>query len=239
MDAVERDVGDDRAYAVATDFERAPLDLAGWPAWQLHRYTRQMSGSSKEQRAITVEEYLRLEAESAVRHEYVGGERYALAGSSTRHNLIAGNLLVHLRAAARGRSCRVYMSDVKLRAGSAFYYPDVMIDCAPGEPPALVIQSPCVVIEVSSPSTALIDRREKLAAYRSLPSLRAYLIVDQDRRHVTRHWRDVDGTWVHASVTEHERIPVPCVETELRLEAIYENVAIPPLGVAEPVEEAV
>lgn len=197
-----------------------------------------MSGSAHRHRALTVEEYLRREETATLRHEYVAGELYAMSGATPRHNRIAANVLVHLRAAARGGPCRVYMSDVKLRvADDVVYYPDVMVDCAPGGDPALLVTTPGVVVEVLSPGTATTDRREKLAAYRRIPSLETYLLVEQDRRRVTRHWRDADGGWGHAVLDGAGVIPIARPAVDLTLAAIYEDVSLPPLGVAERVAE--
>jgi Uma2 family endonuclease len=134
------------------------------------------------------EEYLELEATGSVRHEYVGGLMHPRAESSKRHNLIAGNVARLLSDAAGDGPCRGYMSDVKLRVGEdVYYYPDVMVACGPEGRDALVEDAPCLVVEVASPSTAVIDRREKLVAYKRIPTLEAYVIVEQDERRVQRH----------------------------------------------------
>jgi Uma2 family endonuclease len=132
------------------------------------------------------------------------------SGASPRHNRITLDIASRLTAAARGTPCRVYMSDVKLRvAEEIVYYPDVMIACGPpGEDP-LLETAPCVVVEVLSPGTEQIDRREKLLAYKRIPGLRAYLIVHQDRPRVERVWRDEEGTWWDADVVDEGRVPIP------------------------------
>ncbi len=173
---------------------------------------------------VSVEDYLRLEETSPVKHEYVAGDIYALAGASRRHNRIAGNVFAALLAASRGGPCRVSISDVKLRAtGEVYYYPDVMVACGEEPEEPNLEQDPCLLVEVVSPSTAPVDLREKLLVYKHIASLRAYLIVHQDRRGVERHWRDDDGTWRYASLTESGRISCPCPEVELTLDQIYEG----------------
>lgn len=91
------------------------------------------------------------------------------------------------------------MSDMRLEAAEdKYYYPDVAVICTPMAELDIVARGPCVVIEVTSPSTARIDRGEKLDAYRRLPALRTYLTVDHRRRRVERHWRESpDGPWLH------------------------------------------
>ena len=175
---------------------------------------------------LNVEEYLELEEDATMRHEYVGGAIYAHDGASDRHNRIAGNIFARLWNAAHGGPCRVYMSDMKLRVlDEAFYYPDVMVACDPPvEVNPLFLRDSCLVVEVTSPSIKSIDRREKLLAYPKIPSLKAYLIVDQASLRVERHWRDESGQWWQAEAVGPEGIvPVPCPEVQLTLPQTYEG----------------
>lgn len=173
-------------------------------------------------------EYLALEETSSVKHEYVAGTLYALAGTTRRHNRIAMNIGARLWEAARGTPCRVAMADVKLRlkAGddTLFYYPDVMVSCGPEPENPLFEDAPCVVVEVTSPSTEGTDRREKSLHYKGLGSLRAYLIVAQETRRVTYFYRDEGGRWWDAEVAESGTVPVPCPELTLTVADIYEGV---------------
>ncbi|TCJ13069.1 Uma2 family endonuclease [Rubrobacter taiwanensis] len=185
-----------------------------------------MAEKATPHRPLSVEEYLALEESASVRHEYVAGETYALAGATDRHNRISLNIASRLLAAARGTPCRVYMSDMKLRASeSVFYYPDVMVVCGPPEPGNPDFQrDPCLVVEVLSPSTEQIDRREKLLVYENIPSVGAYLVVSQDIRRVERHFRGEDGLWRKADLVDVGRFPVPCPpDTELTLDEVYEG----------------
>ncbi len=124
----------------------------------------------------TTAEYLDMEAESSVKHEYLAGEVYAMPGASERHNRIALNVAYRFRTAARGGPCGVYISDMKLRiqTQSSFYYPDVMLTCQADDDPPLYKTAPCIVVEVLSPSTAAIDRREKW------PGVCRTLVVDSE-----------------------------------------------------------
>jgi Uma2 family endonuclease len=178
---------------------------------------------------MTLEEYFDFEDRSQTRHEYIDGEIFAMSGVTRRHNDIAGNIYIRLRTAARGGSCRVHMSDVKLRVGRIIYYPDVMAGC--GTPPTderLQI-APSLIVEVLSPSTQSTDRREKQMVYKGIPSLNAYLIVDQMQRCVDRHWRDADGSWRHDVIADDAAIPVSFGKTSLTLtlDEIYEGVTLP------------
>jgi Uma2 family endonuclease len=188
-------------------------------------------------RPLTFEEYLRLEESSPTRHELVGGVMHAMNGATRRHARIVMNISVRLATIARGGPCQVIATDVKLRAArEVVYYPDVMVACGPHDDNDIVVDDPCLVVEVTSPSTARTDRREKLAASRQIASLRAYLIVNQRVRRVERHWRDDGGDWWHATIEGDGRVPIPCLDTELALDEIYEG--LQPLAVAEPEDEA-
>jgi Uma2 family endonuclease len=187
-----------------------------------------MAGSAVPHKPLGVEEYLELEEAATLRHEYVGGMIYADAGGTRRHDVISGNIFALLWNAARGGPCRVHTSDRRLRADDVFYYPDVMVVCQSEDEPSsdetLFEDAPCLVVEVTSPSTESIDRREKLLAYRKLPSLKAYLIVDQEQMRVERHWRDETGQWWRAEAVGPEGVaPVPCPEVDLTLSQIYEG----------------
>jgi Uma2 family endonuclease len=172
--------------------------------------------------ALTVEEYLKLEESATVRHEYVAGEIHAMTGATRRHNRIAGNVYATLLGAARGGKCRVYVETVKLRvAADTIYYPDVMVACGSEPEDPYVESEPCLVVEVISSSTEMTDRREKLAAYKRMPGLEAYLIVSQDRRWVERHLRGEDGVWRRGDLVDEGRFSVPCPKTELSLDEIY------------------
>lgn len=170
---------------------------------------------------ITVEEYLEAELYADTRHEYVYGEVFALAGGSVTHNVIGANV-VRLLGNAAGAACRVYGSDMKLRSeAEIFYYPDIMVVC---EDPAdeYFETSPCIVVEVVSPSTARKDRLEKRFAYLALESLQLYLLVDSRRREVTGYYRQANG-WEERAFSEGDEIPVPCVDTTLTFNTLYDK----------------
>ncbi len=172
---------------------------------------------------MSVEDYLEMEKTATVRHEYVAGEVYAMVGVSRRHSRIAGNVFRLLAVASAGGSCRVHQSDMKLQIEDVFYYPDVMVACEDEPEDPYYEDSPCLVVEVVSPSTESTDRREKLAAYKRIPGLKAYLIVDQDRMRVERHFRDEEGVWLRADLVDEGRFSVPCPEMSLTLAEIYEG----------------
>lgn len=119
---------------------------------------------------ISVEEYLEGEKVSEILHEYLDGEVYAMSGAVRRHNLIAKRFARRSDDKLRGSGCAVFLLQVKVyvAAHNAFYYPDVVVTCDPQDDDNYVIKSPRLIVEVLSPSTEAIDRREKLFAYQKI-----------------------------------------------------------------------
>lgn len=183
-------------------------------------------------RPMSEDEYLRFEEGAAVKHEFVGGRVHAMAGASERHNRIALNIAFHLRAATRGRACRAFMADMKLRLdeGPTFYYPDAMLVCDPTDDHPIYKRAPCFIAEVLSPGTAAIDQREKWSAYRKLPSLRYYLLADSERLWARAFFRDAQGTWYEQELTGDDRFEIACDGTRvaLTLEDLYEDTGLTP-----------
>lgn len=181
---------------------------------------------------LSPEEYLRLEAQSPVRHEYVAGQIYAMTGASIRHNLIAGSLYSALRSHLKASPCRVTMEGVKLHVArdNAYYYPDVMVSCDPRlerlTADDVVIDKPLVLIEVLSESTAGIDRREKMSAYRKLASLKEYVLVEQNVRHVEAFRRVGDVGWEQVIYEDNDTLELPSLEFRLPLAEIYDGTGI-------------
>lgn len=178
--------------------------------------------------SISPADYLAAEAEAEFKHEYVDGQAFTMAGASERHNRIAMNIAFHLRSAARGTPCGVFMADMKLRIASvnAFYYPDVMLTCEESDRDPIQKSSPCIVAEVLSPSKATTERREKALAYRQIPSLKAYILAEPDRRMVDYFIRDETGEWQQGTLDEMSIIGIECetIKIGLALDDIYEDV---------------
>ncbi len=180
---------------------------------------------------ISVDEYLQGEQQSDIRHEYLAGQVYAMAGAGETHNIISLNITSTLRASTRGTGCRVFISDMKLRIdqNNVFYYPDVMLACDPDDSAPFYKQSPCLIVEVSLPATEATDRREKLIAYLALPSLRYYLLVSQEQRQVEYYSRNAQNQWCYALFAGNESlVDVVCadVNAHLALDDIYEDVSL-------------
>jgi Uma2 family endonuclease len=157
---------------------------------------------------VTPREYLQRERAAEERHQLVDGEVFAMAGASRAHNLIGLNLGSELRAQLKGRPCEVYATDMRVavEARGLYTYPDVVVVC--GEPRFLdaerdTLLNPTVLIEVLSPSSERFDRGRKFAQYRSLPSLREYVLVAQDECRVERYTRRGEE-WVLTEFTRAE-----------------------------------
>src|SRR5262245_51494053 len=121
---------------------------------------------------MTVEEYLAFENSSPMRHEFVAGRVYAMTGTTARHNRIVSNIHARLRTATSKGTCAAYFIDLRVRvARNRIYYPDAVVVCTPHHGDALLFETPCLVVEVTSAATRRIDRGEKLDAYLGIPSL--------------------------------------------------------------------
>ena len=169
---------------------------------------------------VSVEEYLEGEKTSSVKHEYVHGRVFALAGASDDHNRVAGNIFALLWGAANRQVCRIYISDMKVRIPDGrFYYPDVMAVCQE-DANDYYKENPCLIVEVLSRSTSSTDRREKAEAYFTLPSLTTYLMVDSQTQHVEGYVRTPEG-WKARTWSEKEEVEFGCLETSLAFSDIY------------------
>ena len=179
---------------------------------------------------ITVEEYLDLEQDAEIRHEYVAGQIYAMTGSSREHNLIATNLVSMLRPHLRGGSCRAFVSDMKVeiqtrsQRADFFYYPDVVVTCDPQDRERYFLTSPCLVIEILSPSTQATDKREKRINYQSLDSLQEYVLVSQDEIKVEIYRRDKNNNWTVETLGKDDDLTLDSVGLTLTMADIYEDV---------------
>jgi len=174
--------------------------------------------------------YLADEVRSPARREYVGGFAYAMAGASNAHNQIATNVLVALGLQLRGRPCRPFNSDTKVRVRLPFqvrfYYPDAMVTCRPNPPGDTFQDEPVVLVEVVSPESRRIDEGEKLLAYTAIPSLAVYLLVDQFAAGVVALRRTSGGFVREVHEGLDARVPLPEIGCELPLGEVYEGVAL-------------
>ncbi|QOC22767.1 Uma2 family endonuclease [Wenzhouxiangella sp. AB-CW3] len=175
---------------------------------------------------LSGEEFLAWEAEQEGKHEFMAGEVFAMVGASTRHVTITGNIFAALRSHLRGGPCLAYVADMKLRVekADAWFYPDVMVSCDPDDQARELDKgSPVLIVEVLSASTEAFDRGAKFAAYRTLDSLREYLLVDPDSGRVELYRRDCDNHWVLYSHEGDQAVDLNSVDLQLTRDSIFED----------------
>lgn len=180
---------------------------------------------------ITEEEYLEMEAVSPVKHEYYNGEIFQMAGASYSHNLAAMNIPAGLHARLKGQPCRVFQNDMRLfiEETGLYTYPDVMVVCGKPEIKKYKgldsILNPTLIVEVLSPTTADYDKGAKFDHYRTIESLREYVLVWQDKKRVARYTKRDDGSWVlNDFIGEDAEIDLTSIECSLSIEDIYDKV---------------
>lgn len=179
---------------------------------------------------FSAEEFLAWEETQAEKHEFVAGEVFAMVGARQDHVVVSGNIFAGLKQLLRGTPCRPFIADLKLRveAADAFFYPDVMVSCHPGDlKNQSYISHPSLIVEVLSDSTAAYDRGGKFAAYRKLESLQEYLIVDIEARRVECFRRTPDNDWLL-----HDYVG----EVECQIYSL--NISLPLTGIFEDIEPA-
>ncbi len=176
---------------------------------------------------LPVEEYLKGEQLSEVRHEYIAGEVHAMAGASEAHNTIAGNIFAALHHHLRGKRCRPLIGDVKVRleilGDDVYYYPDVLVACDERDTHPLFKRFPAVIAEVLSEGTERIERRAKFLSYTRLETLEAYVLAAQDRREMTV-FRRTNGWQPEVLRDEAEVLGLASLEFTQSLREIYEGV---------------
>ena len=156
-------------------------------------------------------EYYEREDESPTRNEYFHGEIFAMAGAAPRHNIIALNIASSLRSQLRGRPCRTFISDqrIKVETTTLITYPDVAVVCPPfrfDPNNAITLLDATVIVEVLSPSTRLYDAGEKFNNLRELPALRHYLLVEADEMSVEHRFQNFNGDWQSETFAQTEEI---------------------------------
>ena len=183
------------------------------------------------ERHYTVEDYFAIEESSPIKHEFYGGEIFAMAGASLRHNRLVGNIYAALRARLHDDgACEVFGGDLRVRTpGGLYTYPDVLVVCGGVELSATdrldTVLNPTALVEVLSDSTKDYDRGGKFALYRELPSLREYVLVEQAQMLVEHFTNPAGGghaAWPRRQYTDAQaRIMLSALGVELSLAEIY------------------
>ena len=190
-------------------------------------------------RRFTIAEYLAVEEDSLDKHEFYRGEIFAMAGATIRHNEIVGNIFGQLHSLLRGKGCRPYGSDLRIRVKQVnFYtYTDTVVICGAidrDEDDREAATNPRVIFEVLSKSTENYDRGKKWEFYQQLDSLREYVLVSQEEAKVSRYFRDDGGPWRYMLISGMEqRLALESLACELPLAEIYDNVTFGPENSAD------
>jgi Uma2 family endonuclease len=175
---------------------------------------------------MSAAEYLEWEPTQEERHEYWDGEVVAMSGGTRNHNRISGNFFRLLDDALLNRDCDVYIADVKVQVepGRKYFYPDVVVTCDERDDDAQIVQFPCLIIEVLSPSTEAIDRGAKFARYRQFRSLQEYVLVQVDRPKVEVFRRDNLDRWVLSEYDIEDSLLLESIDVEITISNLYRQV---------------
>jgi Uma2 family endonuclease len=176
---------------------------------------------------MTAEEFLAWDEHETIKHEFVRGEPFAMAGVEDGHATAVLNIAMQLRSHLRGSGCQTFVNDVKLRveAADCYFYPDVMVTCsATDAAERLIKREPVLVVEVLSPSTAAYDRGDKFADYRLLPTLREYVLVDTKSRRCDVYRKGTDGLWVLHPFDPGQALRLDSVALDIGADALWDEV---------------
>jgi Uma2 family endonuclease len=177
---------------------------------------------------LTYAEYLVAEQASATKHEYLRGEVFDMAGGTPQHSALAASMTIALGNALRGRPCRVFNSDLRIRIPETDFasYPDIAVVCTRLQPdlddPNAIV-NPTLVVEVLSDSTEAYDRGQKFAHYRRLPSLQEYVLVSQHEARIEVYRRNEAGRWELYESRSGEQVELASVGCKIDLDEIYRD----------------
>jgi Uma2 family endonuclease len=175
---------------------------------------------------MSAAEYLDWEPTQEDRYEYWDGEVVAMSGGTRNHNRISLNFSKLLDDALINRNCEVYIADVKVQVepGRKYFYPDVVVTCDKGDDDAQIVQFPCLIIEVLSPSTEAIDRGVKFARYRQFTSLQEYVLVQVDLPKVEVFRRNEHNQWVLSEYDLDDRLLLESIGMEIAIADLYRQI---------------
>ncbi len=189
-----------------------------------------MTLASSQPKPYTAEDYLALEVESDIRSEYRNGEIVPMTGGTPEHNKIASALNALLWFGLRGQPYSVFITDQRLwiPAVDLYTYPDGMVianpvELKPGRKDTVI--NPLLLVEVLSDSTQSYDRGDKFEAYRTISTVREYLLIDQSRPHVEQFIKQSEHQWLFTEYSGLDtQVSLSSVPVELSLKDLYEGV---------------
>ncbi len=189
-----------------------------------------MAISRKPQVIYTLEEYFALEERVDYRSEFYRGEIFAMSGGSANHNRITGDLFATLHNSLSGQPCEPFVTDLRLlvKQKRLYTYPDVMVVCGPlqfAPRRTDTVTNPVIIFEVLSPSTDSYDRGKKFEFYRTIETLREYILIDQARVYVEHYRRRAHRQWVLTVLDDLEDVlALQSIDSAVVLEDIYQRV---------------
>ncbi|MGI8469487.1 MAG: Uma2 family endonuclease [Pyrinomonadaceae bacterium] len=181
-------------------------------------------------RQMTLEEYLEFDYNAEGRYEYFDGEVFEMSGGSPEHSLLGSQIGRLLGNQLVPQGCLIYSSDVKLKVPALppYRYGDITVLC--GKPiyeeigKQRLLVNPTLIVEVLSPSTEVYDREEKFRAYKSIESLREYLLISQSKRLVTLYTKYNEKFWFQSQYIAGETLKLESLECELNVDEIYQGI---------------
>jgi Uma2 family endonuclease len=186
--------------------------------------------SAQPESFLTAQDYLVWERQQETRHEYLEGQVFAMTGASRAHNMLCANILASLHGQLRGKPCEIYVNDMRVKVSETgmYTYPDLVAAC--GEPrfedqAVDTLLNPVLIIEVLSDSTERYDRGAKFTGYRSVVTLKEYLLVSQNESRVEHYVRQPGNHWLLTEYQEmQDRIDLNSLDSYLSLAEVYERI---------------
>jgi Uma2 family endonuclease len=185
---------------------------------------------------LSPEQYLEWEEKSEIKHEYIDGEIFAMAGSSSNHAAIVRNVIMSVGPHLRGSGCDLYPQDIKaqIKRRSRFYYPDLMVTCDDRDKTETYVKRYYkLIIEVLSDSTEGFDRGAKFEDYRRSESLEEYVLISQNRVNVEVYRKNLAGRWELQAYQAGDRVELVSIGLEFPIADLYEDVTLPPQDIDE------
>jgi Uma2 family endonuclease len=182
----------------------------------------------------TLEEYLELDHESEEKIEFWDGHIFTLAGASEAHDRIQGNSYFALRSKIQNRNCRIFLSDMRVEvpAYPPYRYPDLSALCGDAKFKTLgkqqFLTNPSLIVEILSDSTADFDRGYKFTYYKSIESFTEYILIAQDRPHVSQFIKQEENVWLNREYNDvNDKLHLASLDCEIELKELYETVEFP------------
>jgi Uma2 family endonuclease len=186
-------------------------------------------GLAAEKSKFTAADFLIWDETQTIRHEYFHGDVFAMAGGSDNHATVILNVAIALRQALKGTPCRVLTQDVKLHVEKAnsYFYPDVFVTCSEKDAKERLIKSePKLVVEVLSPSTTAFDRGHKFEAYRTLPTLQEYVLIDPEAQTAEVYRRSSNEEWILRAFPAGQGLVLQSVDLSISATDLFADVEL-------------